>query len=151
MSADAGRASEIRRPWYARIRTMNVKRFAALLLAASAVACGGIVDPSQNRTDNFSGTLQPGGTFIQPFNASKSGEYSISVTSTTPTTTSGVLGVGFGQMVSGSCSPWTLNAYATVGRTGSTGAIQQGSWCAIVYDPGILTTATSFQGWVKHP
>lgn len=130
---------------------MKLKLFAALLLAASAFACGGVVDPSQNQTENFSDTLAPGGSSFHVFNVSKSGEYSIEVTSTTPTTANNILGVGFGQMSSGQCIPITLNQFATVGHTGSAGAIQQGSWCAIVFDPGVLTTTTSFNAWVKHP
>lgn len=130
---------------------MKLKIFAVLLLAASAFACGGVVDPSQNVTEPFGDTLQPGGTYIKAFNVSKNGEYSISVTSTNPTTPNNILGVGFGQMISGNCSPLTLIPYATVGKTGSAGAIRQGSWCAIVYDPGVLTQPTVFQAWVKHP
>ena len=134
---------------------MKLKLFAALVFAVSAAACGSVVDPSQNVTDNFNGTLTPasqgGGPFIYSFNASKSGEYSIEVVSTTPATTSNIIGVGFGQMISGSCSPITFNGLATVGHTGSAGAIQPGSWCAVVYDPGVLTQSTAFTAWVKHP
>ncbi len=132
---------------------MKLKLFAALLLAASAAACGGVVDPSQNVTENFSGTLNPGvgDSKIFNFTVSKSGEYSIEVTSANPATTNNILGVGFGVVVSGTCSPYSLNPIATIGRTGSAGAIQPGTWCAIIYDPGILTQATTFQAWVKHP
>jgi hypothetical protein len=123
--------------------------------AIVTISCGGVVDPSNNQTENFSGTIQPlaaGGTgFVFPFNVSKSGEYSITVTSLTPATPNNIIGVGFGQFISGQCSPFTLNQFAVVGRTGSAGAIQQGSWCAIVFDPGILTAPVTFQANVKHP
>jgi hypothetical protein len=131
---------------------MKVTLFAALASAALlTISCGGVVDPSQNQSETYTDTLQPGATLTRNFNVSKSGEYSIQVDSATPAPANNIIGVGFGQVISGACSPFTLNGFATVGRTGSAGAIQQGSWCAIIYDSGTIAVATAIQVTIKHP
>jgi len=135
----------------------KASRYVAPFLAVAVLAmvsCGGVTDPSQNKTESFSGTLTPlaqGGQPVAFFFSSGNGEYSISVTSTNPATLNSQIGVGFGQSIGGACSPISQNPGAKVGQTGLAGAIQQGQWCAYAFDPGILTTATTFQMQVKHP
>ena len=47
---------------------------ALTLAAVLAAGCGGIVDPSQNKTDTFTGTIAPGGQGpAHGFAASKTG------------------------------------------------------------------------------
>lgn len=135
---------------------MNAKILYGCLVVAVLVmiSCGGVTDPSQNKTESFNGTLTPasqGGAPVVYAFSSGNGEYSISVTSTAPAAPNNIIGVGFGQVIGGNCSFIQLNAFATVGKTALAGAIQQGQWCAAVYDPGNLTASTTFQAEVKHP
>src|SRR5262245_60501097 len=62
-------------------------RFAAALSAAAllTVSCGGVLDPSKNKTDTFSGTIPVQGTAPgHYFEAGSTGEYSIKITSLAP-------------------------------------------------------------------
>ena len=131
----------------------------ALLVASAAVfalaACG-ISDPSDNKTVPISGTLQPGqaGTGIShPFTASKNGELSVTFTAVTPPpSTGGSLLVTLGQMLSGTCqiSPVYTQAII-VNRSNQFYQINKGDYCIFVYDPGVITTATVYNGTISHP
>src|SRR5947207_2080506 len=58
---------------------------AAAFLSALTIACGGVVDPSKNVTDTFSGTIPVQGTAPgHPFSTSKTGEYTVKVTALSP-------------------------------------------------------------------
>ena len=55
---------------------MRLRLSAALALAlagAISISCGGIVDPSQNQVESFSGTVPVGGNVQHKFSASKTG------------------------------------------------------------------------------
>src|SRR5579884_2083361 len=146
------------RPWYARNRTMKLKLFAAFVLAVAAAACGGVVSPSSNKQDNFTLQVAPGGSASQNFNVSSGGslEYSIFVTSATPTPPQG-LGVALGQVVSGQCGLVQSGLFNQYGHTTLAGQIQPGEWCVIVFDPYGTYTAIPFPstvtvvGYVSHP
>ena len=125
-----------------------------VFLLAALAACGGVTDPSQNQTQTFSGTIQPGGfsdTF--PFNASKSGEITITVTSLNPTVPSGTFfSVLWGQMVGSQCSTLSVNSLAIVGSTAISNAITPGSYCVAVADTySSFKTAEQFTLTVSHP
>lgn len=132
------------------------------MLAASAaalafVACG-ISSPSNNKTVPISGTLQPGqsGTGIShPFTVSKNGELSATFTSVTPPpSTGGTLFVTLGQVTSGNCA--VSPAYTQpiiVNRSNQFYQINKGDYCLFVFDPppGVITTATVYNGSISHP
>ena len=127
-------------------------RFAVALLVAvtlAAAACGGVTDPSKNKTETFTGTLTIGGSQSTTFNASNSGEYSITLTSLTPSSNVFV-GLIFGQNTSGGCVPVQQNNFATIGVP-LTGAIIPGRTASIVFDVGALTQSENFSVSVSHP
>ena len=90
-----------------------------VLLLAALAACGGVTDPSQNQTQTFSGTIQPAGfSDTLQFNASKSGEITITVTNLNPTVPSGTFfSVLWGQIVGSQCAPISVASLAIVGST----------------------------------
>lgn len=134
-------------------------RFAAVMAAAAmlTVSCSGIVDPSKNVTDTFTGTVAVQGTSIpgHPFSTDKTGEYTIKVTSLTPSST-----VFFGVLLAsalsdGSCvgnlPPIQLNSFATVNTPALTGAIYPGKYCVFIYDIGTFTVSQNYTLTVSHP
>jgi hypothetical protein len=125
-----------------------------VFLLAALTACGGVTDPSQNQNQTFNGTIQPGGqsdTF--QFNASKSGEITITVSSMNPTVPSGTFfSVLWGQVVSGGCAPISVNSLAVVGSTAVSSAITPGTYCVAVGDTyNSFKTAEQFTLTVSHP
>ena len=125
-----------------------------VFLLAALAACGGVTDPSQNQTQPFNGTIQPGGasdTF--QFNASKSGEISIIVSNMNPTLASGTFfSVAWGQVIGGQCGTISVNTLAIVGATAVTSAITPGSYCVAVADIyNSFKTAEQFTMTVSHP
>ena len=134
-------------------------RFAAALLTAAAlsISCGGIVDPSKNVTDTYNGTIPVQGTTSpgHGFSTSKTGEYSIKVTSLTPSST-----VFFGIVLAqgpndGSCvgnlPPVQFNSFATANVPALTGAIYPGHYCLFLFDVGAFTVPQTYTVTVSHP
>lgn len=124
----------------------------ALGLAVLAAACGGIIDPSKNTVESLSGTLQPGGTTARNFEVGQNGEVEVTITSVSPAPQNGSIGVGLGQVSGASCVP--LSGYVASGvpnRKIQWGFINKGTYCVLVFDPGVLTVAVNFTGTVSHP
>ena len=136
--------------------SMHRRLGVAFLAAAVVSACGGVVDPSKNQTETFTGTIQPGsGNFGGPHtvNITKSGEITVTVTSLTPTVPSGTFFIiGFGQSVSGQCSVnIQVNQFAVVGTAAISGPISPGSYCVVIADEGFFTVAEDYTMKVSHP
>lgn len=130
-------------------------RFAAAFGAALlSAACGGLVSPSDNVTETFKGTLEPGGISVHQFKTSKSGEIEIKITELAPVTNV-FIGTFYGQPQSdGSCgySPYQPpNPYSTLNQVAIVGAIRAGNWCVGTYDPARLPIAATYTLTVKHP
>lgn len=134
-------------------------RFAAALAAAglSAAACSGVVDPSKNVTQTFTGTIPVQGTTIPGvgWSTNQTGEYSIKVTALDPNN-----GVYFGAILSyaapdGTCvgqlTPVQQNSFGTVNTPLLSGAIYPGSYCVFLFDVGFFTVAENFTLAVSHP
>jgi hypothetical protein len=141
---------------------MHVRRLLVLCGAMlMLVACGGVVDPSKNKVDTFSGTLQPqsgGSTNVHFFSVSKNGEVTFTMTSVTPApVNAGTLIFSLGQPSSGSCQLFPGQAQAAVVNRGiqfypfANGLINKGDYCLAVIDLGIITVATSYTGNISHP
>jgi hypothetical protein len=135
---------------------MSCRFGAALILAAIVSACGGVVDPSKNQTETFTGTIQPGtgnNGGAHPVNITKSGEITVTVTSLTPSLPGGTFfAVGFFQSVSGQCSVTIqVNQFAIVGSAAISGPISPGSYCVAVFDKGFFTVAEDYMLKVSHP
>jgi hypothetical protein len=129
---------------------------AALALAGLfTVACTGIVDPSKNVTETFSGTVKVQGSDGKPFSTSQTGEYSIKVTALDPPT-----GAYFGVIyapsaAAGACTGnlgiYNSNSFATVNITALSGSIYAGNYCVYIYDNGSFTKDENYTVQVSHP
>jgi hypothetical protein len=129
------------------------RRFIPAILLAALAACGGIVDPSQNKTENFPGTVPLAGSGpVHQFNVSKGGEISAVVTSFNPPLPSGTLfEVIYGQVVSGQCSLLSVNQFAVTGATVISGAIVPGTYCIQIVDEGFFKVNEDYVLQVSHP
>lgn len=135
---------------------MRLRLPAACVLAlagAVSISCGGIVDPSQNQVEPFSGTVQPASARAHWFTTSKTGEIAIKVLTITPAS-SPVLGVQWVQGASDrTCNGGILqiNQFATANSTAISGRIISGDYCVIMYDSVGLTQPTNYSITVSHP
>ena len=132
-------------------------RFAGVLIVAAlvTVSCGGVVDPSQNVTSTFSGTLEPfpsaNSSKLFTFTTSKSGEFSVKITALAPNTNV-FLDTVYGQSVAAdSCSPFQENQFSVLNQTALSGAITPGNWCVVIRDIGTLKANEDFTLTVAHP
>ena len=126
---------------------------AALALAgAVSISCGGIVDPSKNTVETFSGTVQPGGARAHAFSSPKTGELQIKVLTLSPASQSFV-GVQWVQSDGTNCNGGLLqlNQFATANSTAISGQIVSGNYCVIVYDPVGYTQPETYSITVSHP
>jgi hypothetical protein len=132
---------------------MRLRVSAALVLALAgivSISCGGIVDPSQNQVQTFSGTVAPGGNSVSKF-SSQSGELQVKMLTITPAAVQalGMQWVGAGD---GSCngSLWQ-STIATSNTTAISTQIQSGSYCLVVYDYIGQTVTANYSLTVSHP
>jgi hypothetical protein len=131
-------------------------RFTGALIAAAliAVSCGGVVDPSQNQTQVFTGQLEPfpSANSVQQFtfSTSKSGEYSVTITALAPVTNV-FLDTIYGQAQSGGCAPLQENQFSVLNQSSLSGAITPGTWCVVIRDLGTLKATETFTLSVAHP
>jgi hypothetical protein len=137
------------------MRTGFAGTTALALAALFTVACSGVVDPSKNVIDSFSGTIPVQGSDTKAFSTSKTGEFSIKVTSLTPATTS-FFGVILAQgpndhTCSGNLPILQQNSFASVNQLAMSGAILPGDYCVYLYDIGAFTTPESYTVSVSHP
>jgi hypothetical protein len=134
------------------VRTFSAAA-AALAVAAlfTTISCGGIVDPSKNQMQEFSGTVSPQGFSPHPFSVNKTGEISIKITALAPLNNV-PLGIIWAQAASdGSCVSVIQSGIGNLGIPAITGQIFSGSYCVLVYDLGILTAPETYTIVVSHP
>jgi hypothetical protein len=133
-------------------------RFAAAVAVASLItmSCGGIVDPSQNQVQTFSGTIAPGGggQAAHAFTAANGGELTVKITALSPITQT-YIGVAWTQAASdGSCNGAVLFStnFAQLNVPAISGAnIVSGKYCIVVYDIGVFTVPETYTVSVSHP
>jgi hypothetical protein len=135
-------------------------RLTVTLIVVLVSACGGPTKPSDNIVDQFTGTVQPSNSDIKLFDIGNTGEITVKLNSLTPGT-SVVIGVLYGQNVSGVCQPVQTNSVVTnssIGRTVLSGSILiKGPYCLAVFDPvGVSTNtpwpvAQTYNIEVSHP
>jgi hypothetical protein len=134
---------------------MRFRLSAAFMLAlagAFTISCGGIVDPSQNTVETFSGTVQPGSARAHAFSSSKTGEIQIKMVTLTPASVP-YLGVQWVQGDGTNCNGGIMQANAAVpaNSTAISGQIISGSYCVIVYDSIGLSQPANYSVTVSHP
>jgi hypothetical protein len=141
-----------------RSRTAQIAGVIALA-AAFAAGCGGSSNPSTVTaptgtvtTDTFNGTVQPGGSSINPFTVTVGGTVSVTLVAAGPPSTI-TMGLGIGNPSStGTCS--FLSGGTTVTQAGSTaqlsGTLAAGSYCVAVVDVGNAAGAITYTVTVAH-
>ena len=137
---------------------MRVRCSGAIALAVAGVltmSCGGIIDPSTNQVEPFSGTVAKGG--FSPgfaFTVGKTGEFTVKITALAPNS-SVAMGVFYTQALGdGSCSANSQAFQQTVALLNApalSGQIFAGRYCVFVYDAGALTGPETFTVTVSHP
>jgi len=142
-----------------RSRTAQIAGVIALAASAFAAACGGSSNPSTVTaptgtvtTDTFNGTVQPGGSSINPFTVNVGGTVSVTLVSAGPPSTI-TMGLGIGNPSStGVCA--FLSGGTTVTQAGSTaqlsGTLVAGSYCVAVVDVGNAAGAITYTVTVAH-
>jgi hypothetical protein len=133
-------------------------RFAAAIAVAGLImmSCGGIVDPSQNQVETFSGTIAAGGggQSAKAFTAAKGGELTVKITALSPITQT-FIGVAWTQGASdGSCGGSVLFStnFAQLNVPAISGAnIIAGKYCIVVYDVGAFLAPETYTITVSHP
>ena len=129
---------------------------AALVLAvagALSVSCGGIVDPSQNKVETFSGTIAVGGSGpIHFFSAAKTGEISVKITALSPSSNT-LVGLLWAQSsTAGACDGQLLqNTIAQLNIPAISNQILKGDYCIQLYDAGYFGVAQTYTVTVSHP
>ena len=126
------------------------RRLAGLLLVlVISGACGGVVDPSQNTSEDFPGTLQPLGTQSHNFRVNKSGEIDIKITAMS--NLDAIVQILLGQ---GNCTNPALltSGYRQANQVGIGGLVSPGDHCVAIQDSlGTLRQATTYTLTVSHP
>lgn len=131
----------------------------AAALAAAAlltVSCGGVVDPSKNTTQTFEGVIPVQGTGPgHAFSTDKQGEYTVKVTSLTPSSTS-FFGTVLAQGLSnGSCTGnlpiIQQNSFGTVNAPVLSSGIIPGKYCVFLFDIGAFTQPQNYTLTISHP
>lgn len=129
---------------------------AVLCAALLAAGCNSIVDPSKNQTETFTGTIPVQGTSsCCGFSTTKQGEFTIKVTSLSPTG-----GAFFGTVLAyaagdgscvGSLQPIQQNSFGTANTPALTGLIYPGRYCIFLFDIGSFTVSQNYTLTVSHP
>ena len=138
-----------------------MKRSALALFVVAVVSsagCGTLsnlfsssTNPSpSSTTDAFAGSLIVGGSSFFTFTVSQAGEVDVTLTSLAGTTPVGI-GIGTPNGTT-SCTLATTSQSTTAGASPQLTANENpGTFCVAVFDPGTLTSATTFAISVVHP
>lgn len=122
------------------------------LAAVFTLGCKGITTPSNNQSEQFSGTLQPKASNSHPFSVSKTGEFTAKLTAWAPN--SNILaGMAWTAGNSdGSCSTvLQRNDFVVLNGQALGAQIFSGKYCVFIFDPGTLTAAQTYTITVSHP
>jgi hypothetical protein len=126
------------------------RTFLGLLFAAAiAGSCGGVVDPSENTIEPFSGTLQPLGVDGHQFRVDKSGEIDVKITAFS--NPDAIVELIYGRGTCANLAP--LNAgYRQLNQVGVGGLVSPGDHCVVIRDSlGTLRQPATYTITVSHP
>ena len=126
---------------------------AMAIAAALTTSCGGIIDPSKNAVETFSGTIAPQGigTFHK-FSTSSTGEFTVKVTALSPVSN---IPLGIDMVYAGSDGSCSSQLYqrntASLNTPALSGQILSGKYCVVLYDIGAVTVTETYTMTVSHP
>jgi hypothetical protein len=140
-----------------------VKQILTALIVVSALAAAGCSSDDSSSslptspssplvTENFSGTVQVGGSDAHPFTVTSSGfQITLDLTSVGPPSTIS-MGFGIGSWDGATCTPLsggfnTVQASATPQLGGN---INAGTYCAIVFDVGNQSAPVTYTAVILH-
>jgi hypothetical protein len=141
-----------------------VKQILTALIVVSALAAAGCssgddassslpATPSSPLvTENFSGTVQVGGSDAHPFTVTSSGfQISLDLTSVGPPSTI-TMGFGIGSWDGTTCSPLSggYGNYQASTTPQLGGNINAGAYCAIVFDVGNQSAPVTYTAVILH-
>ena len=138
---------------------MRLLRGALLVIAGAASACAGsttspttttTTTTTTTATESFSGILELGGRSAHVFTATNAGTVTATITSLGSPVVVG-FGVGGYDAASGVCALTTsvnttigTSPYVSVASSTLSIAVDPGTYCVQIYDPGNLSALTSF-------
>jgi hypothetical protein len=133
---------------------------AAVILVVTAAGCGSSssdtstpTGPTANvTTENFSGSVDPGGKTFNPFSITLSGgQVNVTLTSAGPPSTI-YMGLGVGTYADSNCT--LLSNGSVVTQAGTTaqlsGTLNAGSYCVMVFDAGNQVSTVNYAVTVNH-
>src|SRR5687768_698577 len=86
-------------------------------------ACEGIIDPSENKLEMFTGTVVEDGTNRHDFTVSKNGEFEVKITQMSPNQDA-FMGLQYGPLLNGICQgAFQTNLFARLNIVGLGGGI----------------------------
>lgn len=135
---------------------------ALILVSAFAAAGCSTSDPTSSSlpatpssplvTENFSGTVQVGGSDAHPFTVTSSGfQISLDLTSAGPPSTI-TMGFGIGSWDGTTCSPLSggYGSFQASATPQLGGNINAGTYCAVVFDVGNQSAAITYTAVILH-
>lgn len=132
--------------------TMRIAALCCFALLAAACEDAAITSPSATTTDvnSFSSLVNPGGAASREFTLTSGGNVAVTLTTTSPVGV--VLGLGIGiPRANGSCALSSAVHTTAGGAAQISMTAEAATYCAKVYDPGTLTSPTSFTLVIARP
>jgi hypothetical protein len=127
-----------------------------LAAALASATCSSVTAPSANKTETFSGTIEPkpSANYIKffTFQSTNNGEAEVKITAMSPVTNV-FIGTFLGQpQTDGSCG-FLLppNEFSVLNRASVNEAVNKGPYCTGFYDPGTLSQPLTVTLTVSHP
>ncbi len=114
----------------------------------AAGSCGGVIDPSKNTQESFSGTMELDDLDIHEFR-SENGEYDVRFTAFSPQGNA-ALTLTLAQLRNGNCEPINSNVSGALNQTVLAGRISSGRYCLVV-TPYIMSEPVTYTVRVSHP
>jgi hypothetical protein len=125
------------------------------IAGALTIGCGGVVDPSQNKTETFSGTIAQGAIDTpKTFTASGTGEVTVKITALSPQNNV-ALGINLfqGGASGTACAGGLVNQapFATLNVLAIDSQIFKGDYCLLVGNVSSVATVVTYTLTVSHP
>ena len=113
-----------------------LRKLGPVMLALSLSACSSVSSPSSLVQEDYSDTLQAGGSAFKAFSVSKTGEMQVTLQALTPRLVVGFIQLGVGVQSGSVCAPMAgyVVGQAAVGQQYSLSQIVKGSYCVFVAD-----------------